>query len=195
MDAWMKATDFEYRHQTLLHLLVVGLGVSTYFLSRDDIVWALVRHHSNSRFLEQAAFGVGTLMLLGCAVLETWASAHPQPVVLLLSRLLFALVVGLLVPLPGTIVIVGGEALLVFRLFARGHDRPPEAQAAWGEAFRRAASKWGLAASMMVFTWTLKDSVAEIGGGISVLVWLALNFPRLSYSGVQPPPEESRPLP
>jgi hypothetical protein len=105
----MKATDFEYRHQTLLHLLVVGLGVSTYFLSRDDIVWALVRHHSNSRFLEQAAFGVGTLMLLGCAVLETWASAYPQPVILLLSRPLFALVLGLLVPLPGTIVSWAGR--------------------------------------------------------------------------------------
>src|ERR1700691_3634423 len=84
MDAGMKATDFDYRHQTLLHLLVVGLGVSTYFLSRDDIVWALVRHHSNSRFLEQAAFGVGTLMLLGCDEFETWAIAYPQPVILLL---------------------------------------------------------------------------------------------------------------
>jgi hypothetical protein len=176
----MRATDFEYRHQTLLHLLVVGLGVSTYFLTRDDIVWALVRHHSNSRFLEQAAFGVGTLLLLGCAVLETWARAYPQSVVLLLARLLFALVVGLLVPLPGTIVIVGGEALLVFRLFVRDHDHAtPGAPAAWGEAFRRAASKWGLAASMIVFTWTLKDSVAEIGGGLSVLVWFVLNFPRL----------------
>jgi hypothetical protein len=187
----MKATDFEYRHQTLFHLLVVGLGVSTYFLSRDDIVWALVRHHSNSRFLEQAAFGVGTLMMLGCAALETWACAHPQPVVLLLSRLLFALVLGLLVPLPGTIVIVGGEALLVLRLFVRGEgratperwqDRPPGAPAAWGEAFRRAASKWGLTASMILFTWTLKDSVAEIGGGISVLLWITLNFPRLMRS-------------
>jgi hypothetical protein len=35
---------------------------------------------------------------------------------------------------------------------------------------------------MIVFTWTLKDSVAEIGGGISVLIWLALNFPRLMRS-------------
>jgi hypothetical protein len=179
----MKATDFEYRHQTLLHFLVVGLAVATYFLSRDDIVWALVRDHSNNRFLEQLAFGVGTLMLISCAVLETWANAYAQPVVLLLSRLLFALVVGLLVPLAGTLVIIGGEALLVIRLYRRDHDsagadRFPVrgAKARWGKAFRRTASKWGFAASMIVFTWTLKDRVAEIGGGISVLVWLALNF-------------------
>jgi hypothetical protein len=109
----MKATDFEYRHQTLLHLLLVSLAVSLYLFDRDDIVWALVRHHSN---------GAGTLMLLGCAILETWASAYATSSVqypLVLSRLLFALVLGLLVPLPGTVVIAGGEAFLVFRLFAR----------------------------------------------------------------------------
>jgi hypothetical protein len=32
----IKATDFEYRHQTLLHLLVVGLAIGTYFVSRDE---------------------------------------------------------------------------------------------------------------------------------------------------------------
>jgi hypothetical protein len=181
----MQATDFEYRHRTLLHLVVVGLAVATYFVSRDDIVWAAVRGHSNNRFLEQLAFAVGTLMLISCAGLETWANAYPQPVVLLVSRLLFALVVGLLVPLGGTIVMIGGEALLGFRLYVRDHDRAAEerfpvrgAGAAWGEAFRRAASKWGFAASMIVFTLTLRDRVAEIGGGISFLIWLALNFPR-----------------
>ncbi len=75
----MQATDFEYRHQTLFHLLLVGLAVSIYFLNPDDIVWALVRHHSNGAFLEQVTFGIGTLMLLSCAVLETWAGAYPEP--------------------------------------------------------------------------------------------------------------------
>jgi protein-S-isoprenylcysteine O-methyltransferase Ste14 len=219
----MKATYFEYHHQTLLHLLLVGLAVATYFLDQDDIVWASVRHHTNSAFLEQVAFGVGTLILLICAALETWASAYPLPAVpsfghviscdgpyrylqypLLLSRLLFALVLGLLVPLPGTILLIGGEALLAFRLVVRdrdslGADRWQEYRAAvplmipalhprfplrgveasWGEAFRWAASKWGLTASMIVFTLTLRDRIAEIGGGISFLIWLALNFSRV----------------
>jgi hypothetical protein len=109
----MQATDFEYRHQTLLHLLLVGLAVSIYFLNPDDIVWALVRHHSNRASLEQVTFGIGTLVLLGCAVLETWAGAYPEPGGPLftcdgpyrylqyphrLSRLFLALVLGLLVP-------------------------------------------------------------------------------------------------
>lgn len=100
--------------------------------------------------------------------------------------MLFALVLGLLVPLPGTIVLVGGEALLILRLLVRNRDNPAAyrvpsrgAKARWGAGFRRAASKWGFAASMIAFTWTLQDRVAEVGGAISILVWLTLNFPRL----------------
>jgi hypothetical protein len=85
---------------------------------------------------------------------------------------------------------VGGEALLVFRLLVRDHHRARlngfgarGAEATWSEAFRRAASKWGLAASMIVFTLTLKDRVAEIGGAISFLVWFALNFLRRQSAG------------
>jgi len=197
----MKATDFEYRHQTLLHLLLGGLAVSTYFLNPDDIVWASVRRHSNSAFLEQVAFGAGTLVLLSCALLETWASAYTLSGIpltcdgpyrylrypLLLARLLFSLVLGLLVPLPGTIAIVGGEALLIFRLLLRDRAHQPRAQvrggtARWGEAFRWVAAKWGFAATMIVFTLTLKDRIAEIGGGVSFLLWLALNYPRLLRS-------------
>jgi len=215
-----KATDFEYRHQTFLHLLLVGLAVSTYFFNPDDIVWAMVRHHSTPAVFERSVFGIGTLMLLACAVLETCASAYPDPSVpspgpliscdgpyrhlqhpLLLARLLFALVLGLLVPLPGTIVIVAGESLLILRLLMRDRDNagadrchryrlavpvlvpsihprfPVRGSGAeWGKAFRRAVSKWGFAASMIIFTLTLQDRIAEIGGAVSFFLWVALNM-------------------
>jgi hypothetical protein len=117
--------------------------------------------------------------------LETWANAHQQSA--FLSRLLFAPVLGLLVPLPGTILIVAGESFLVFRLFLRNHARaatphsifPVQApKPKWGEAFRQSAAKWGFAASMIAFTWTLRDRVAEIGAAASFLVWAALNISR-----------------
>ena len=48
----MKATDFEYRHQTLVHQLIVGAAFLTYLIDRDDIVWRLVkRNTSQSRTL------------------------------------------------------------------------------------------------------------------------------------------------
>jgi hypothetical protein len=179
----MKARDFEYRHQTLLHYVVVGLAVSMYLFTRDDIVWAAVRNHANSAILEQISFGAGSVLLLGCAFLETWGDAWRSVRSLLVSRLLFMLVVGMLVPLAGTIVIDAGEGLLVWRLFARDRDsrqlkEPSEAR--WGPAWRRAASKWGFAATMIVFTVTLKDRIAEIGAAVSFVVWLVLNSSRVA---------------
>lgn len=182
----MKATDFEYRHQTLLHYLVVGLAVSMYLFTRDDIVWAAVRRHSNSALLEQISFAVGTALLLGCAFIETWGQAWRSVRWLLVSRLLFMLVVGMLVPLAGTIVIDAGEGLLVWRLFGRyreGKDAGDAREAQWTDALRRAASKWGFAATMIVFTVTLKDRIAEIGAGLSFVVWLVLNWRRTSSQG------------
>jgi hypothetical protein len=180
----MKATPFEVRHQTLLHLLVIGLAVGGYFVSRDDVVWAAVRHHQNAAFLERLVFAVGTLEILSCAVIETWAEAaggFRKP--LLASRLTFALALGLLLPLAGTIALLAGESLLVLRLslFYRG-DEGRGSRPGWAEAFRRAASKWGLFVSMILFTVTLQDRVAEIGAAASVLVWLALNYGRLAAS-------------
>jgi len=180
----MKATQFEVRRQKLLHLLVVGLAVGSYLVSRDDVVWAAVRHHSNAAFLERLAFAVGTLEILSCAVLQTRAEALGglrKP--LLLSRLTFALGLGLLVPLVGTLVLLVGESLLVIRLAVRYREEATTwtsgAKPDWGEAFRRAASKWGLFLSMAVFTVTLQDRIAEIGAAASVLIWMALNRRRL----------------
>jgi hypothetical protein len=184
----MKATEFEYRHQTLIHLLVVGLAVATYLLYRDDVVWAAVRHHANSSLLERLVFGVGAVELFGSAVVETWAEAYGRlRMPLLLSRLLLALALGLLLPLAGTVILLAGEALLVCRLFARYREVPRVALAqtdpGWAVGFRRALSKWGLALSMLVFTVTLQDRIGELGAAASVLVWLAANFRRLDSAG------------
>jgi hypothetical protein len=181
----MKATDFECRHETLLHLLLVGLAVSTYLRYPDDIVWALVRDHSDSASWERAVFGAGALMLLGSAALDTWANAGIQRYAgpRRLARILSVLAVGQLLPLPGLMISFAGEAILILRLFLRDREvaaLPPSGSMGrtWGPAFRTAASKWGLALSMMVFALTLRDRIAEIGAAASLVVWLVLNFPR-----------------
>ena len=177
----MKATLFEYRHQTLLHLLLVGLAVLSYLADPLDIVWAIVQHHSDSTFLERVVFGFGAAMLLVSAALETWTHAHPQAKqsFLRLSRILLASAVGLLLPVSGALLLLAGEAILVARLYLRDQESSPVFRSAgsWTRAFRTSASKWGLAASMILFTWTLQDRIAEIGAGLSCLLWVALNLP------------------
>jgi hypothetical protein len=180
----MKATRFECRHQTLIHLLLVGLAVLTYLRYPDDIVWALVRRYSDSASLERLVFGAGALMLLGSAGLETWAMARSRLTAGRLARILLALAVGLLLPMAGTLVLLAGEALLILRLSLTDADSPWHSGATnrvWGPAFRAAASRWGLAVSMIVFAWTLQDRVAEIGAAGSVLLWVALNVPAVPF--------------
>ena len=135
-------------------------------------------------------------------MLETWVKAHPglairangltldsSPQIYLqhalrLARFLLLLGVGLLLPFPGTAVLLVGETILIIRLLLLDQESASSPQipfrsagSSWGLAFRAAASKWGLATSMIVFAWTLQDRIAEIGAACSVVLWLALNFP------------------
>ena len=47
----MRTTKFELHHQTLLHLLVIGLALLTYLINPDDIVWSIVHLHANAALL------------------------------------------------------------------------------------------------------------------------------------------------
>jgi protein-S-isoprenylcysteine O-methyltransferase Ste14 len=208
----MKATDFEYRHQTLMHLLIVAVSFLTYLTDRDDVVWALVREQSHPRLLERLFFALATLLIGIATALRTWARAYPEssvpgngPPVLRdgpygylrypqeLGNLLFAIGLGFLAPLSGFVVLVAGEAILVFRLIQRETERKTYAEDAgpnvtqplphrsllelpmWGKAFRQESAKWGLFLTMIVFTLLLRDQVAEVLAVASFLVWAVLN--------------------
>jgi hypothetical protein len=185
----MRATDFEYRHQTLLHLVVVGLAFLTYTIQPDDIVWALVKNHTTARTLERLVFGTGTIMIVSAVALQTWVAAYQRPDVAkslpafdlpyYFGRLLFAFGIGQLAPALGTTILLAGEIFLVLRLQARNRNSEFSLQkfaANWKAAFRKESSKWGLAVTMIVFTLTLKDRVAEILAVASFLLWVALNM-------------------
>lgn len=205
----MRATDFEVRHQTMLHFLVLGAAFLAYAFQRDDIVWAFIKDHADRRLLERIVFGVGTVLIFASAALGTWARAYapngvelfsPQAAflrnALYLGRIIFALGVGLLAPAFGTAILLVGESILILRLFGHDRERLVEAKAGrsgshaplprpsqpafagqWGGAFRQESSKWGLAFTMVAFTLTLKDGVADVLGGASLLLWTALNLP------------------
>lgn len=212
----MKATDFEVRNKTLLHLLVVGAAFGMYAFQPDDIVWAAVKGHAERILLERIVFAAGTLLIFFSATVDTWArlgwhaasdksstqdfgTGNPNSRYLLyVGRLVFALGIGLLAPAIGTAVLLIGEAILVSRLLLREQEigildsqvapnrvsLPGSQQRGrfWVEALRREASKWGLAVTMVVFTYTLKDRLAELLAAVSFLLWAALNLPELIRS-------------
>jgi hypothetical protein len=191
----MRATDFELRNQTLLHLLVVGAAFLTYAFQPDDVVWALVKGHTDRTLLERLVFAVGTLEICSSAALRTWARVHLRyryADLLYLGRILFALGIGLLAPAAGAAILLVGEVILVVRLLNRErqldpavdtlHFLQPRKPAAWRDAFRQESSKWGLAFTMIAFTFTLKDRLAEVLASASVLLWFALNLRELRRS-------------
>jgi protein-S-isoprenylcysteine O-methyltransferase Ste14 len=134
----MKASEWEYHHQRLVHLLIVGVSFLTYLADPDDLVWALVRGRENARLLERVLFAVATILIGAGGALITWAGAyvappvggqrppvhrngpyrylrHPQHV----GTLLFAAGLSFLTPLWGFVVLLAGKAAALLRLIQR----------------------------------------------------------------------------
>jgi protein-S-isoprenylcysteine O-methyltransferase Ste14 len=206
-SAAMKATEFEVRHQTLLHFLLVTAAFLSYLLQPDDMVWAFVKDSVQNRLLERSLFAVAALLMGVGAGICTWARVYsetdlsgisarsriagpyryvryPQQ----LGNFLFAVGLGSLAPLGGFLILVAGQALLIFRLIRRAETSTPAGDslvpqppvANWSQAVREQAGKWGLFLTMIIFTILLVDRVAEIFAVASALVWLLLNLPHFN---------------
>jgi protein-S-isoprenylcysteine O-methyltransferase Ste14 len=222
----MKATDFELRHQTLLHMLVVGLAFGTYAIAPDDIVWLIVRASPHNRFLERSFFAFAGLLIGAAAAICTWGCAYSEPdfadasasvacdgpyrylrYPMYLGTLLYAVGLGSLAPIPGFVILVTGDALLVSRLIRRTDQLERTATSAqarprlprllpsfrpcfpakgrspnWKKAFRQESGKWGLLLTMIIFTIVLIDRVADYLVLASLLLWFLLNLPSFTRS-------------
>lgn len=196
----MKATRFEYLHQTLIHQSIVAVAFLTYFASRDDIVWKFIKSGNTPRVLERSLFAVATLLIAVGAGICTCSRAHSQPEnatarVLYwqyIGDFLYSIGLASLAPLWGFVILVAGEGLRIFRLILRVVAATQESQThsssldlrssvskdldpKWGRAFRREAVKWGLLLTMIVFVITLQDRLAEVLAAASFVLSLLLN--------------------
>jgi hypothetical protein len=189
-----KATQFEFRHQLLVHLCVVVAAWLTYLFDPVDIVWAFVGHRPNARALERLFFAFATVLIGAGAALRTWASAydsskrqngslrHHPNYARYAGSLLFTVGLASLVPLPGFIILVGGESILVLRLILL--ERSPDAAPVSGpapvpslsSALCLESAKWGIFVAMIAFTMLLVDRVADVLILASLGLWLALNY-------------------
>jgi hypothetical protein len=190
----MKATEFEFRHQTLLRLLVVGAAFFTYLFDPVDVVWRVVEHRPNARFLERLCFACATALIGTGAALRTAAlvSAPMKPEngghrprirpFGPIGSLLFSVGVASLAPLSGAVILLLGESVLALRLillersFGHDQDLPAASPTSWLRAMREESAKWGIFLTMVVFTSLLIDRVAELLAVASLLVWAALNY-------------------
>ncbi len=190
----LKATEFEFRLQTLLHLLVVGAAFLTYLFDPVDIVWAVVEHRPDARSLERLCFAFATALIGAGALLRTAAVASEQTKredsvggrrirpLGHLGSVLFSAGIASLAPLPGAVILLAGESVLALRLILRerslGRDRDfsTASPTSWLKAVREESAKWGIFVTMVVFTSLLIDRVAESMAIASLMIWVALNY-------------------
>jgi hypothetical protein len=176
-------------------LLLVGL--STYLISPDDVVWRFIRSAPHARALEHALFGIATVILGFALLLKVKASAHPKNrdshgpshITAAIASILQAIGIGSLLPLPGFLLLVLGDVVASLLLYGR-HSTAEDPRSE-GEDSRRArgpsqAFRWrdalathiGLCCaflSMAIFSVVLVDRVADVLFAMTALVSVAAN--------------------
>lgn len=181
----MQATEFEYRHQTLLSQLLIGAGLLTYLFDPTDVVWRFIEQYPNRRQHEHACFLLATLLIGAAAVICTGEHTRSRTgddprtrIPYRAGEMLYAIGLGTLMPLAGFLLVVAGQTVRVARLAHRRSLRDPSSQGGRLTTMRKEAAKWGLLLTMAVFSITLVDRQADYLAAGSYLLWAALNLPR-----------------
>ncbi|HEY6945985.1 MAG TPA: isoprenylcysteine carboxylmethyltransferase family protein [Candidatus Acidoferrum sp.] len=219
----MKATEFEFRHRSVLNLIHFWIAFQLYSVDHANIVWAFVQwNNPHGAFMARIVFGSAALLLGLAAAVRTWAAAylrsdvvhdaalHTETLVadgpyrhvrnpLYLGTFLMSVGLGFLASRAGFVILAAGAAIRILRLIGREEaelekqegegfrefcrrvprllpslrPRVPPAglKAQWGQAFRGEAFMWGFFLTMVGFTITLQDRVAEILAGATLALW------------------------
>jgi len=178
-------------------LLVVS--VSTYLISPDDVVWRLIRTSPDARLWEHALFGFAAALLGIALLLKVNASATRESHDLgdcpsmsaSFASLLQAIGIGSLLPLPGFLLLVFGDAVASLVLYSRHsvaqsskaeqdslRARMPLQTSGWRVALAAHTGLCFAFLSMAIFSVVLIDRVADALFAGTALVSLAANLRR-----------------
>ena len=185
------------RLSSIVRAALLLVGVSTYLIFPDDVVWRFIKTAPHARVLEHALFGVAAAILGFALLLKVKASAHPENqhsrgrsrITVTVASLLQAIGIGSLLPLPGFLLLVLGDVAASLLLYGR-HSTAEDPRSE-GEDSRRApgplqAFRWrdalathlGLCCaflSMAIFSVVLIDRVADALFAMTSLVSIAAN--------------------
>jgi hypothetical protein len=175
-------------------LLLVGL--STYLIFPDDVVWHFIKTAPHARVLEHALFGVAAATLGFALLLKVKVIAHPENqhspgrsrIAVTVASLLQAIGIGSLLPLAGFLVLGFGDVAASLLLFgthstaevprvesdSRGADRRLQFSR-WTHALGTNIGLCFAFLSMVVFSVVLIDRVADVLFAMTALVSVATN--------------------
>ena len=184
--------SFEFVVRAALFLV----GLSTYLVSPDDVVWRFIRTTPHARVWEHALFGIAAAILGFALLLKVKASVHPanqdshdpSRITDTVASLLQAIGIGSLLPLPGFLLLVLGDVAASLLLYRR-QSTAGDPRAEWdsrrarrpSQAFRwrtALATQTGLCfafLSMAIFSVVLIDRVADALFAMTALVSIVAN--------------------
>jgi hypothetical protein len=165
------------------------IGVLTYLVSPDDVVWRFIKISPNARLWEHASFGVAAVLLGIALLLKVRSGVQPG----VTASLLQDIGIGSLLPLPGFLVLVLGD--LAANLFLYGRHSTAEADRAelasreewtslqtsplqnyrWKDNLAPHIGLCCAAISMAIFSVVLIDRVADVLFAITALVSITAN--------------------
>ena len=173
-------------------LLLVGL--STYLISPDDVVWRFIRTTQHSRALEHALFGIAAAILGFALLLKMKTGAHPENqnshgpsrIRVAIASILQAIGIGSLLPLPGFLLLVLGDAAASLLLYGRNSTAESEGEDSrrtgrplqafrWKDALATHIALCCAFLSMAIFSVVLIDRVADVLFAFTALVSVAAN--------------------
>lgn len=191
----LSATDFERNHNLVVHCLIVGVAFATYGIDRDDVVWRFIKYHGTStRTWEHGLFALATALIAAGAVLCTFTRRQPAKITVsgfgslplnYAGEFLYAVGLAALLPLAGYVILIAGEGTRLLRLSLADESlASARLSAATGsqnrislaQSARRESLKWALLISMVVFTITLRDRLADMLICASVVSAVMLNW-------------------
>jgi hypothetical protein len=175
-------------------LLLVGL--STYLISPDDVVWRFIKTAPHARVWEHALFGIAAAILGFALLLKVRAGAHPENqgshgpsrTTAAVASLLQAIGIGSLLPLPGFLLLVLGDGALSLLPYGRHSTaegpradrdsrlaRRPSQALRWRNALAPHIGLCFAFLSMAIFSVVLIDRVADALFAMTALVSIAAN--------------------
>jgi hypothetical protein len=162
----------------ITRFILVAFGFLTYLIQPDDIVWILVRDSQHPRTFERLLFALAAVLMGGAALIRTQGRVDPNAKRIVgsgpLGELIFTIGLAFFAPISGFLILVVGESV-IFVMRTR-QKASPVRSSSWLEAVKTESGKWGLFVTTIIFVATLNDRVAESVAGLSVVVWVLLNF-------------------
>ena len=184
------------RLSLIVRAALLLVGISTYLIFRDDVVWHFIKSSPHPRLLEHISFGIAAGILGFALLLKVKAGAHRDSldrrgssrITVVIASLLQAIGIGSLLPLPGFLLIVLGDVAVSLLLDDRHsteedlgverdsrQDRRPLRIFRWRNALATHIGLCFAFLSMVIFSVVLVDRVADVLFAMTSLASIAAN--------------------